>query len=76
MAGAWALWNGGDKIAAKRAAEQVLQGSPSPEAAAEARDLLSRLHAPLRAYGYALIAAAVICTMILIALFRSGNPAS
>lgn len=71
MSNAWALWNGGDKVAAKRAAEQVLQGSPSPEVAAEARDLLSRLDVPLKAYGYALFAAAVICAMILIAVLRS-----
>jgi len=71
MTEAWSLWDGGDKVAAKRAAQRVLQDAPSPDAAAEANDLLARLGTPWQAYAYGLFAAAVICGLILIAVFRT-----
>jgi hypothetical protein len=71
MAEAWALWNGGDKVAAKRVAERILQGAPPPELAAEAQDLLTRLNAPWQAYAYGLFAAAVIAALILLAVLRT-----
>lgn len=71
MVAAWALWDGGDKVAARRAAEQVLQGAPPCDVAADARDLLARLKTPWQAYGYGLLAALVICGLILIAVSRT-----
>lgn len=71
MAEAWALWNGGDKVAARRVAERILQGTPPPELAAEAKDLLTRLNAPWQTYAYGLFAAAVIAALILLAALRT-----
>jgi hypothetical protein len=70
MAPAWALWEAGDKVAAKRVAKKVLAESPSPELAAEAKELLTRLNPPLKAYGYALFAAAVLIGLVLLAALR------
>jgi hypothetical protein len=71
MAEAWSLFDAGDVVGARHAARQVLARSPSGQEADEANDLLSRVRPPKQAYAYALIAACVLCAMILLALLRS-----
>ena len=71
MVEAWSLFEAGDVVAARQAAQQVLARSPSGKEADEAKDLLSRVRPPKQAYAYAVLAACVLCAMILLAVLRS-----
>ncbi len=70
MAGAWRLFDAGDKVAARRAAVAVLQSPPSPQDADEARDLLERLRPP-RIFTYlALLSAGLLLALVALAAVR------
>lgn len=66
MAAAWRLFDEGDKLAARKAAEAVLAANPSAAEQQEARDLLERLRTPPFAFLMALVigVCAVVLTLI------------
>ena len=57
----------GDVVAARRLALAVAAEPPSPEVAAEARDLIDRTGINWRVLGYGLFAAVLIVCLILLA---------
>ncbi|MCP3142849.1 molecular chaperone DnaJ [Pyxidicoccus xibeiensis] len=67
---AWARKDAGDVAGARKAAERILAGNPSPEDRAEAHELLRRTSTPSRLYGFALLAAAVFIVLLVLALSR------
>lgn len=67
---AWARKEAGDVAGARRDAERLLAGSPSPEDRAEAEALLRHTSTPKALYGFALLAAAVFVLLLLLALTR------
>ncbi|MBZ4422121.1 molecular chaperone DnaJ [Myxococcus sp. RHSTA-1-4] len=67
---AWARKEAGDVAGARRDAERILAGNPSPEDRAEAEELLRRTSTPRDLYGYALLAAAVFIVLLMLALSR------
>jgi hypothetical protein len=70
MREAWRLFDAGDKVLARRHAEQVLAHAPSEQDAAQARALLERTSFPrfaLAAAGFALL---VFVALLLLAVLR------
>lgn len=67
---AWARREAGDVAGARRDAQRILAGNPSPEERAEAEELLRRTSAPRSLYGFALLAAAVFVLLLVLALSR------
>ncbi|NTX00467.1 molecular chaperone DnaJ [Myxococcus sp. CA051A] len=67
---AWARKEAGDVAGARREAERLLAGSPTPEDRAEAEELLRRTSTPKALFGFALLAAAVFVVLLLLALTR------
>ncbi|TQF17629.1 molecular chaperone DnaJ [Myxococcus llanfairpwllgwyngyllgogerychwyrndrobwllllantysiliogogogochensis] len=67
---AWARKEAGDVAGARREAERLLAGSPTPEDRAEAEELLRRTATPKALFGFALLAAAVFVVLLLLALTR------
>ncbi|MFY2563980.1 molecular chaperone DnaJ [Corallococcus terminator] len=67
---AWARKEAGDVAGARRDAERLLAGTPTPEDRAEAEELLRRTSTPKALYGFALLAAAVFVVLLLLALTR------
>ena len=65
MAAAWKLFDDGDKLSARKAAQAVLAASPTPKEKQEAEDLLERTRTPPFAY---LMAAIVAVSAIVLAL--------
>jgi predicted lipid-binding transport protein (Tim44 family) len=65
MAGAWRLFDAGDKVAARRAAAAVLQSPPSPQDADEARELLERVFTY-----FALLSAGLLLALVALAAVR------
>ncbi len=55
---------------ARREAERILAGNPSPEDRAEAEALLRRTSTPPKLYGFALLAAAIFFVLLVLALSR------
>jgi hypothetical protein len=70
MAGAWRLFDAGDKVAARHEAARVLHNPPSPQDAEEAKDLLQRLRPPPAFKYFALLAASLICALLALAVAR------
>lgn len=70
MEKAWALFEGGDKVSARRQAEAVLAQSPTEDETREARELIARLKIPRDAFIFAAVAATVLAILILLAIFR------
>lgn len=68
MATAWKLFDQGDKLAARKAAEAVLAANPSAGEQQEARDLLERLRTPPFALLMAVVAG--ICAIVLTLISR------
>jgi hypothetical protein len=64
----------GDMVAARRLAAGVAATPPSPEAAAEAREVLKRTDVDWPVLRYGVLAAVLILALILLALVRSGHP--
>ena len=62
----WRLYNSGDMVAARREATRILADSPSPADAEQAKDLIERTKVPRFAWYLALVAAALIVTMIIV----------
>ncbi len=67
---AWKLYNSGDVVGARRMAREVLASSPSAADTEQAKDLIERTNTPRFAWYLALVAAALILTMIGLALAR------
>ncbi|MCP3101147.1 molecular chaperone DnaJ [Myxococcus sp. K15C18031901] len=67
---AWARKEAGDVAGARRDAERLLSGTPSPEDRAEAEELLRRTATPRGLYAFALVGAAVFVLLLLLALTR------
>ena len=65
---AWKLYNAGDVVAARREAKAVLADSPSVEDAEQAKELIERTEVPRFAWYLAMLAAALILTMIAIGI--------
>jgi len=70
MRAAWARREAGDVAGARREAERILAGTPSPEDRAEAEALLRRTSTPPKLYGFALLAAAIFFVLLVLALSR------
>lgn len=64
MKEAWRLYNAGDVVSARREAMRILADSPSPVEAEQSKDLIERTKVPRFAWYLALVAAALILTMI------------
>ncbi len=62
----WRLYNAGDVVSARREARELLADSPSDADAEQARDLIDRTKIPRFAWYLALVAAALILTMIVV----------
>lgn len=67
MSTAWKLFDDGDKLSARKAAETVLASNPTPVEAQQARDLLERLLTPPFAWLMAGLIAACAIALTLIA---------
>ncbi len=65
---AWKLYNAGDVVAARREARSVLADSPSSADAEQAKELIERTGVPRFAWYLALMAAALILTMIAVGI--------
>ncbi len=63
---AWRLYNAGDMVSARREARALLADSPSDVDAEQARDLIDRTKIPRFAWYLALVAVALILTMIVL----------
>lgn len=72
MKSAWALYNLGDKVAARREACEVLNSKPSPEDEKEARDLTERTRTPAFALRLAAVLVVFIVGMVILARIRYG----
>lgn len=70
MREAWRLFESGDVKAARAAATRVLAGSPKPEEATEAKDLLARTAFPREALKVAALAATLITVLLILAALR------
>ncbi|GHG64975.1 molecular chaperone DnaJ [Comamonas sp. JC664] len=68
--GAWARQEAGDVAGARRDAERILAGTPTPEDRAEAEELLRRTATPRALYGYALLGATVFVLLLVLAIVR------
>ena len=66
MAPAWKLFEDGDKLAARRVAEEVLRSNPTDQERVDANDLLGRAKAPRFAW---IMAAVVVVVAIILTLF-------
>ena len=66
MTFAWKLFDEGDKLSARKAAQAVLDASPTPKEKQEAEDLLERTRTPPFAYLMAgiILVSAVVLTLI------------
>lgn len=71
MRSAYALFDRGDKVAARREAKTILAKEPTEAEAAEARDLLWRTQIPREAFIFAGLAALFITSLIIIAVART-----
>jgi hypothetical protein len=67
---AWARKEAGDVAGARKEAQRILAGTPSPEDRAQAEELLRRTSTPTALYGYALLAAAIFVVLVVLALSR------
>ncbi len=67
---AWARKEAGDVAGARKEAERILAGNPSPPDRAEAEELLKRTSTPRGLYGFALLAAAIFVLLLVLALSR------
>jgi len=65
---AWKLYNAGDVVAARREAKAVLADSPSAADGEQAKELIERTGVPRFAWYLAMLAAALILTMIAIGI--------
>jgi len=70
MREAWRLLESGDVKAARRSAQAVLAGTPTPEDTTEANDLLRRTGFPLEALKVAALAATLIVVLLIVAALR------
>jgi len=70
MKAAWALFDSGNKKAAREAAVKLLDAPPSPADGEEAKELLARLAPPPAFKTFALLAATFICGLLLVAVLR------
>ena len=68
MSTAWKLFDEGDKLSARKAAEAVLAANPTPAEAQAARDLLERLRTP--PFAWMMAAVVVGCAIALTLLAR------
>lgn len=67
MAPAWKLFDAGDKLSARKAAEAVLAANPTAAEQQQAQELLERLRTPPFAWIMAGVVAAVAITLTLVA---------
>jgi len=70
MQAAWKLKDAGDVVAARRAAMHLLADTPSPDDAAQARELLRRSTTPPTLYGFAALAAFLLVLLVVLATMR------
>lgn len=70
MQKAWELFDGGDKVMARREVKQILASDPSPDELRESEELLERLKVPRVAFIFALAAATVMVVLIVLAILR------
>jgi hypothetical protein len=68
MKSAWKLFEAGDVVAARREAKAALADSPSEAETEQAKDLIDRTRAPKFAWYMALMAAALIITMVAVGI--------
>ena len=68
---AWKLYEGGDKLSARKQAERVLAADPKGPASDEARELIERTEPPKIFRTLAIVAATLILLAVLVALLRS-----
>ncbi len=68
MKSASKLYEAGDVVAARREAKALLADSPSEAEAGQAKDLIDRTRVPRFAWYLALMAAALIITMIAVGI--------
>ncbi|NOK17793.1 molecular chaperone DnaJ [Corallococcus carmarthensis] len=67
---AWARKDAGDVAGARKDAQHILAGSPSPEDRERAEDLLRATATPRALYGYALLGAVILAVLLGLALTR------
>ncbi|MBZ4331455.1 molecular chaperone DnaJ [Corallococcus sp. AS-1-12] len=67
---AWARKDAGDVAGARRDAQRILAGSPSPEDRERAEDLLRATRTPRALYGYALLGAVILALLLGLAVTR------
>lgn len=70
MQKAWELFDGGDKVMARREVKQILASDPSADEVRESEDLLERLKTPRVAFIFALAAATIMVMLIVLAILR------
>jgi hypothetical protein len=70
MAGAWRLFDAGDKLAARREAQALLRNPPTPEDAEDAKRLLDCLRPPPVFKYFAALAAGLVCGLVALAVAR------
>jgi len=70
MKAAWALFDSGNKKAAREAAVKLLVASPTSEEAVEGQELLARLSPPPAFRTFTLLAALFLCGLLLLAYLR------
>jgi hypothetical protein len=70
LSAAWALFEAGDKVAARRAARALLAAGPGPDERAEALELLRRCATPLPVYAVALAVVATFLLLLVLAALR------
>lgn len=67
MAAAWKHWDDGDKLAARKVAEDVLRSTPTDKERADAEELLRRSKPPQFAWIMAAVVVVVAVVLTLIA---------
>ncbi|HXX30955.1 MAG TPA: hypothetical protein VEJ89_09585 [Myxococcaceae bacterium] len=66
----WQALDAGDVVAARRLGNAVLASRPPVEVAADARDLVERTDVAWPVLGYGVFAAALLLTLVLLAVLR------
>ncbi|RKH71256.1 molecular chaperone DnaJ [Corallococcus aberystwythensis] len=67
---AWARKDAGDVAGARKDAQRILAGSPSPEDRERAEDLLRATATPRALYGYAFLGAVILAVLLGLVLTR------
>ena len=67
---AWALFDAGDKVAARRAARALLASDVGPDERAQAQELLRRCGTPRSVYALALAVLATFVVLVVLAALR------